>query len=304
MLSSVALAQDVTDSEIAWAAKSPYDLARFIESHARFALEPLWKALGIKESSFVQPCLDPAGQGLGCSTELIMVQSPDQAILIIEGDLPPFDVYLRFKHGPNDTWRFAGEYSVYMKNHPRRHEMSRVWGVPFLRVSRQGGSGSGIDWEIEDWIDLTQPEFKPAFSFTVQGFESRYGFGISRNIQEGLIPTRTGIDVSLLIEFDGPSVDLGHAEYTGVYVRSAGNRLSLQKVQSLDGREISNRDFESLSHIDTEVSNEQLMLYTLPRLKEVAVSGDKDAKEWLNRMLKECEDTPEKRTLMKLLAKP
>ena len=48
-------------------------------------------------------------------------------------------------------------------------------------------------------------------------------------------------------------------------------------------------------------SNDQLPIYALPRMKELAAGTDDNDKEWLRSVLSFCKDTPEKRTLQALL---
>lgn len=43
---------------------------------------------------------------------------------------------------------------------------------------------------------------------------------------------------------------------------------------------------------------------SFPGLQKIATGSDPDAKEWLRSILKEANDTPEKRSLLALLAKP
>jgi hypothetical protein len=108
----------------------------------------------------------------------------------------------------------------------------------------------------------------------------------------------------LEVAFSGPDVALGHAEYVGTYTRSRNSKFSLQTVRTNDRLPaISNSDFEKLSQIDSDLTNERLIVCTLPRLREIAGGGDKDAKDWLKAMLDHCKDTPEKRTLLDLLSK-
>jgi len=107
---SCALFAQGTHPDIVRAAKSPYDLARYIDSHTGFAWEPLWKALRIDSVIYIQPC--GAMGGRGCSTEILTVQDPDQTILVIQGGFSEEDVYLRYKPAVPGTWRFAGEYSA------------------------------------------------------------------------------------------------------------------------------------------------------------------------------------------------
>ena len=45
------------------------------------------------------------------------------------------------------------------------HRVTRFGGKPFLIVTGQGISGSGISSKIESWIDLTREEFEPVLNF-------------------------------------------------------------------------------------------------------------------------------------------
>ena len=77
------------NQQLSRAAKNPYDLARFIDSHLSFDCNVIWKALGAEPLSF-QPCGNPS-ERKHCSTELITVLDPDQIILAIHGDITQFD---------------------------------------------------------------------------------------------------------------------------------------------------------------------------------------------------------------------
>jgi len=215
-------AQSVSqDQELREAAKNPYDLARFIDSHLNFDWEPLWKALG-SESLLIQPCGKLSNGREGCSTELITVLDPDQVIVLIQGDATPADIYLRFMRGDAGTWRFAGAHPAFIHNHPRRHEVARFGGKPFLRVSGQGVSGSDEDSEVEDWFDLSQPGLTPVFSFPVQGNQRRLGFGIGRRVFTYLNGSADRIDVTLEVQFMAFDHELGIAEFSAVYKRAPG----------------------------------------------------------------------------------
>ncbi len=143
---------------------------------------------------------------------------PDQMILVVQGDATPADIYLRFLQEKPGSWRFAGADWVAIYNHPRRHEVDRSTGKPFLRVSSQGDRGSDVDSEIEDWFDLTQPGFEPAFSFPVQGYQQRFGFGISRRIVGSISAKKNLINVVLDVHFEGSDnngkYDLGTILFT------------------------------------------------------------------------------------------
>ena len=51
------------------------------------------------------------------------------------------------------------------------------------------------------------------------------------------------------------------------------------------------------------LANEKLPIYAFPGLKKIAAGSDPGAKAWLKSVLSYAKDTPEKRTLLELLAK-
>ena len=262
-------------------------------------MKVLWTALGVEPLRF-QPCGNPGGER--CSTELLTVLDPDQTILLIQGT--PADVYLRFLSEHAGAWRFAGVHEAYIRNHPRRHQIDRSTGKPLLRISRQGVYGSGLDSEVEDWFDLTEPGFKPVFSFSVQGHEERYGLGISRSVAGTLIAGKDEINVVIDVQFSGEGHSLGSSEYSAVYRRSKGStESSLQEAYAGLGHrsKIPPTEFEDLADLAGGPSNEDLIRYALPGLKELATGGDVEAKEWLKQFLATVDDTPEVRELKALL---
>ena len=101
--------------------------------------------------------------------------------------------------------------------------------------------------------------------------------------------------------------DLGSASYAATYARTAGQqKLSIKEVRNASGGpSISNREFELLANIDTEQSpaTERMLVYTLPRLKEIATGSNADGRNWLRSVLDNCKNTPEKRLLESLLSR-
>jgi hypothetical protein len=300
VLSSVAFAQNAPEPDIVRAAKSPYDLARYINSHDEIDWVPLWKALGVDE-----------GLGLPCSTnctaELIVVDNPEQAILIVNAFLP-FDVYLRFEKGKTGEWRVTGKYTANVwDGNPHRHEIVRAGSTQFLLVSTHGGHGSGLDEEMEDWLDLSRSSFEPVFSYAVRGHEDAMGAGISREIEADASAnssTEIELDLTVYLSFSTGGLGLGRFEFVGTYSRAPGGTFALQTVRSGDPPSaITKPDFEAFVRMGS-ASQEQEIKYALPRLKEIADGKNDEAKRWLRYVLDRAGDSPEKRTLLELLAKP
>ena len=284
---------------MARAAKNPYDFARYLAGQGSFPWPSVWEVLHVS-SPPAAPLCEP------CSIDVITIEPP-QAILAIQSW--PIDIYLRFQENKS-MWQYTGAYTAIRKNYPSRYEVSRVGGKPFLRVSVQGANGSNWDSEMEEWFDLSQKTFEPAFEFTVQGREDRMGFGVSRSVQAVAMPDGSAdqIKLSARIRFSAYlETDLGSLDYEATYVRdSSSKNFTLRDVQpSLEhGPKITTAEFEALANIVTDdgITAEQLMPYVMPRLREIASGTDIDTKRWLESILSFSKDTPEKRELEALLS--
>jgi hypothetical protein len=298
------------DAELARAAKNPYDIARFVDSHQGFDWNVLWKALGA-EPLMIQPCGFLSSGTRQCSTELITVLNPDQVILLLKGDATPADIYLRFLQQKNGGWRFSGAFWDLIQQHKRRHEVDRSTGKPFLVVSADGIHGSGVDEEVECWFDLIQPEFQPALCFPLEGYQRRFAFEISRKIRGSMLAGSKNdeisgsLDVSFLAwDERGEEHYLGAASIVAVYTRAPeAKKLTFQRANYGFGRgpRVSKAEFEALMNLYEGPSNEDLMRYIMPRLREIA-SGRNDAtKNWLKLFLSKAQNTPEVRELKALL---
>ncbi len=300
VLSSLSFAQNPPEPEIVQSAKSPYDLARYINSHDDIDWAPLWQALGVDAQLGLPRSLD-------CAAELIVVDNPEQVILIVNASLP-FDVYLRFQKGERGEWRLTGKYYANVwDGNPHRHQIVRAGSTQFLLVSTHGAHGSDIDEELEDWLDLSRPNLEPVFSYAVRGNEDGLGAGISREIEAGahaISPTEIELHLTVSLSYSVGSLRLGEFEFFGSYSRAPGGKFALRTVRSgYPPSPITERDFEAFARVDT-ASQEQEIKYALPGLKEIAAGENDDAKQWLRRILERTSDTPEKRTLLELLAKP
>ena len=275
LLSSLALAQNKQAPDIVRAAQSPFDLARFIDSHSEFDWVPLWKALGEKHA-FTARC----DSTTGCLTELITVLKPRQTILAVETPLDT--VYFRYFGSESEGWRRAGLYFAPIK----------------------------YSSELEEWLDLTEQDFIPVFSFTTQGHESRMGVRIGRDLTASAHPWINAgietIDLILSVKYSGLDSDLGNANYTATYQRLPGHKefVLLSVKPSLGAVAIPANAFEDFASMSEDVTDEQLLAYALPGLKEAAIGKNTEVKEWMREMLGHCKDTQAKQLLLKLLGQP
>ncbi|HYA17074.1 MAG TPA: hypothetical protein VEF06_06390 [Bryobacteraceae bacterium] len=239
----------------------------------------------------------------------MVVQHPAQAILLVQQADVRGDFFVRFI-GQGDQWSFGGSYLAPLKYYPSRHGMMRVSEKPFMKVSEQGISGTGLASEIEEWFDLTLPDFEPVFSFPVQGHQYLVPSDIGRAItgfamEDRRSPVET-IIADLTVRFSFGGTDIGQMESTGIYERPPGERRFSLRKALIDGygptaTPIGTSDFENLADLDRGPANERILTYTFSRLKEIASGNDAEAKEAIRAFLEECQDTPEKRELEEVL---
>lgn len=295
------------DDELAQAAKSPYDIARFVDTHVTFRWEPLWKALGLQKNSdvFMQPCGELGGPKRDCSEELVTVLDPFQVILILRHDLAMPEVYLRFlrQSGPDNSgpWTFGGYYRPLVKYFEPRHRTLDFGKKPFLVVTRQGASGSDWASEIEDWMDLTRAQFEPVFSLTAQGHYSglpdRVGLETNALVVSTEFDPAERIQVAYEARFTHDGETLGIRSDSAVHVRR-GEKFVFDASRS----KTPEADIDNIYDIDIDhPSNEDYLRYLLPELKKIAAGPPSELKDWLKRFLETCGNTAEKREIQALL---
>ena len=295
--------QTKAEAELLRAARSPYDLAKYAESHGEIDWSPLWAAWKVKDSEYLNPCRH-------CQSEILTVRKPDQAILILYDGGPQYhDLYVRYLKEPDGSWKFSGVQLVYIREttNDRPHKVLRLWAKPFLMVSRdQSQIGFATIQEREDWFDLTLPDFEPVFSFTPQGSYELFSFAVWREWDSTAAPNVEGaaetIWLTIKAKYEGPTTMEFLVTYTGLYQRRAGQKAFSLKSATANGRPMRVAEFEVIGDA-FKMTQEQLLVQSLPGLRKLAVSKDADGKEWLQTVLEQAKDTPEKRELLGLLGK-
>jgi len=296
---------DVAEDLVA-AARSPYELARFVESHTDFDWAPLWKALGIEDADvFLLVCEDTGNGIVPCSAELITVVEPFQLILILR-ESHGFQVFLRYLRADANGWHFAGAYAPRMKYFEPEHRLVRLRTKPFLTVTSQGFTGTGVSSKIENWIDLTGQNFKPVLQFTSEGHYSPSN-GIGRTVSGQLVSFEQdpveAIRVARSIEFeayeDGDEGTLiGGCSDEAVYTRGSRGDFELDPELS----SVSAEDIETFyENLLSDYTDADFLEFNFEGLKEVATGDDDKAREWLSNFLTCCRDTDEAKELKALL---
>lgn len=302
-------AQPKQEDRLAHAARDPYALAEYLASVPLVNWSALGRLLGVQDLQS-GPCASRPGDK-ECAPELIVVSNPKQAVVAVGDWSMGVELYLRYTRAQPGVWRFEGMFENELRYYPRRHDLVRDAGITILKVSGQGARGTGLHSEMEYWFDLTQPGFKPAFQFEVEGLESRLGRdGVSRKCRtSALLLSRDAIQASTTLSLyaeDGDNT-YGLAE-TGVvatYVREPTGSAFRFKAANTGpmgkGPAISLEDYEALTQVYSEISDEDLIRLNFAAIKKTAAGMDGGAKNWLRGFLPKAKDTPEVRELRALL---
>src|SRR5262249_33441072 len=114
------------------------------------------------------------------------------------------------------------------------------------------------------------------------------------------------VKLTLKATFDGVGLAYDRS-YVGIYERSAdGGSVFLRRAySSLNQRTpISLEDFRGIADPFSGISNERLLALAFPGLRQIATGSDSDAREWLDMVLQNAGNTPEKKMLVGLMKRP
>lgn len=300
-LSGLAQAED----DLTIAAKSPYRLEAYFETHPAFDTGPLWTALGVhaQEHLPLPKCTDSRDALHACSSELNIVTNPDQAIVVLRQRVELFTVYLRFVHLNGEQWTFDGSFEPFVKYFDSGHQILMFGTKPFLLVTGQGQAGSGVSSTEEYWFDLTRPGLNPCLSRTADGKWNGADVDLSLDVDTGgiVVWLRTDpveqVGVAYHADFMAPGLGLvvSRRDDTVVFVRQRDGIFALDPAQSTVTRKQLHELYEDLDVL----SREDFLRYNLADLKEDLEIPE--VRDWLSRYLETCKDTTEKRELLRLI---
>lgn len=293
-------AQTRAEDDLTLAAKSPYELERFFETHAEFETAPLWKTLGVHEDEMPLPrCMDSSDALRACSSELIVITDPNQAIVVLSQRLEMFSVYLCFVRlsGAAERWKFGGSFAPFVKYFPSGHDVLMFGNKPYLLVTGQGAAGSGVSSTMEYWFDLQNPWMRPSLSRTVRG-DWRSRASIDEHVESFVLALKTEpierISVSYNVDFMASNVGLvlARRQDTVVFTRQNDGTFVFDLAQSTATKKEFHELYEDLDSLSTD----DFLRYNITNLK--ASIEIPELRDWLADYLATCGNTPEKRDLL------
>jgi hypothetical protein len=306
---AIGLAVNANPQDIADVASSPYELAKYVQMHHSFNWPPLWQALGIKdEGVFLPPC-EEAFRGVPpCFSEVIAITEPPQVIVLLEHRESSFQVFLRYENSGPNRWRVSGSFAPNVKYFRPEHRILRLGAKPFLVITEQGISGSGVSSKDECWIDLTAADFNPVMVFTADGEYHAFPDGISRKTFAHVTSMATRplerIELTMSVEFTAAehstgNIPLGRRSDRVVYVRNGTGSFKPVPNQSTATPD----EVENFYEIhDTAASDQEFLKFHYKGLAAIAKGQDDRARAWLGAFVQRSPDIPETRELKSILA--
>lgn len=334
--SPVALAADLNPAAGAARSKSesisPFALARSINEIRRrkvdVSLAETWQKFGIEAADW-ESCSND------CRAELYQHQlTPDAGAEVVLKltrfvELCRYLVFARSADGRG--WKFLGHVDHnFNKYEMARHRVALVNGKPFLVIRGQEGSGSGYALYAETWYDVSNKGVKAVLSYPSDGHTYPWPAGLSRSFTATNVPDRKGADrltIQYTVDYDTSgsedvAVRLSFANrHRAVYRwdRAAGifvldpqsSNISEREINAIaniesedepkDGAKIGETTFYSSAKAFVGGGYEVFLKHNLPRLMTIAKGPNTKSKQWLQRFLKECEETDEKKALVAAL---
>lgn len=216
--------------EIVEAARSPFALKRYVNTHEGFDWEPLWKGI----PSFGEAFLPRCDQG-DCAAETIVIAAPNQVFVMLEDRGSSMRAYLRYMQAPNATWKCTGAYFPLAKYFELSHRLALGDGKPFLMITSQGISGSGVSSKLENWFDPTRAEFQPVFGYVVEGHYSRTRPWLVRKVEgcahfraKGVIKVDHSLTITLE-SVEGSPIPVTSRKHTYTYRPTESGEFVLNK---------------------------------------------------------------------------
>ena len=339
----VSAAAQNTVREITVSSNSPFEIAIAINRSgwlwrnrrisSPVILDGTWKRLGIDSAYFPQ-C------GSECEAKVFRVRLDEQRgsevllKLTRSFDFCRYLVFRAVKHSSKTRhWKLLGyvdhDFNRYqMSSHRVVHALGKNW----LVVRGQEGSGSGYSLYSETWYRVSRKGIESVLHYPVEGHTYPWPTGVGREFKAKVLSSRDnhirlGYTVSytslkyinhafkkLFVNHHNVYYSLSQETQTLVFNKkrsdiSEAEIDAIADIQSEDeqeaGTKIGGTTFYTLAESKAFVGGgyEVFLKYNSRHLLRIAAGRDEARKQWLRELLKECEDTTEKKALLEALQK-
>jgi hypothetical protein len=305
---------------------SPYAIARVVNKSkelwekykvdVKVDLGSVWKQLNLEPGSF-ETC------DAQCEASIFKYE--------FDGE-PGEEILLKLIRSPNDTCRyvlFSGSETVglepkligHVDHDFNRYEMSthrviNVAGKNWLVIRGQVGSGSGFSLYGETWYEVRKKSLRSMLYYPESGHTSSWPQESSRDFKaevststptEGrnekpVLTIRYSVSYSMNESGEKEDALLFENEHHARYVWNERKREFVFDAKLSDVKEGEIFAIAGYEDPELEVGSDDLFFkYNLESLLKIARGQDDKCKEWLRKLLEDCNDTPATKALLKAL---
>lgn len=312
----------IANGDVAEEIETPTDVRLFVGSHPQGDLTPLWEALGINTIN-VSEHQQLDARTFKFLTDCSLCEAENfhyeldgepglEVIVRVQDKLAQESRYLIFKEidKPVGSWKLLGHVDGMLnKYRMSEHSFVTCGGRTLLLITGQGASGTGVALYFSR-VFLVKPEgLQELLSFVTDGHQSGFSDTPSRLFSAGLLSCEVAGNLATIeIQFSAKYfiADPSH-EQVGLHLLTKTQRATFKRwlgnaEPSLDPKrsEITEQEIEDVHSIDS-LTSEAFLVYNFDFLAKLARGPSSPERDWLERFLKSCEPTNERKRLQGLL---
>ncbi len=283
---------------------SPEDITSCIRNETDCDLIRIWEELGIKSE------LISRNSTINEVEKFIITPTEDSGpVVLVRIQVNSWDFqYLVFELNGKADWRFKGniEFTV-QKYSPPKHRLVHIdlknYYLAFMSLS---STGTGVSLYEQTWHTIRTNSVGEVLRFPVKGHVNGWGLPFNRSFNSRIVKTENRDGV--------PTVEIEYEEnYTnGYYDDNSVDLLftSVRKAQYMWDKN-TNRFRLNSSQSDLMVEDvegifndgpEGFLRHHYKDIQQLAVSENKDKRNWLKKFIEKLNPTQERQRIEKLLA--
>lgn len=301
---------------------SPYEIKRLIDENRRKSAQqpeldfkPIREQLNIKPAGGDSSTMDQDNDYINAYSKADIFtheldgQQGKEIILRLYVGVTWACHYLIFKEddsqrGAEPAWILLGYVNAFIRHSDPKHRVLTAGPHRWLAIERVTGYGSGgFGSGAEDWYEVGADGVKKVLSYQTCLYIGLHNPDIERHSTVTKVEYREGIATIVIqtstsykgfMEEFGDRFPLWLGRRRMTFIKGPGMS---EFVLDTRHSELLAEELDPYYGSDACISDEDFLKYNYRELTKLAVSGNAKQKEWLHNYLKQCNETPENKSL-------